>query len=43
MTDPKVETDEARQGETGFGMRWVLVISVLAAIFAMGIMIGTMI
>ena len=43
MTDPKVETDEARQGETGKGVRWVLVVSVIAAIFAMGILVGTMI
>ncbi|MEQ8559329.1 MAG: hypothetical protein RIB03_13510 [Henriciella sp.] len=43
MTDPKIQTDEARQGETGKGVRWVLIISIIAAIFAMGILIGTMI
>ena len=43
MTDPKVETDQARQGETGFGMRWVLVISVIATVFAFGLLAGTMI
>ncbi|WP_158085609.1 hypothetical protein [Henriciella aquimarina] len=43
MTDPKLQTDEARQGETGYGVRWILGISVIAAIFAMGILIGTMI
>lgn len=42
MTEEKIDTDQARQGETGFGMRWVLGLSVIAAIFAMGIIIGTM-
>lgn len=42
MTDPKLDTDEARQGATGFGMRWVLIISVVAAIVALGLLFGVM-
>lgn len=42
MTEARLETEDARQGETGFGMRWVLGISILAAVFAMGIVSGTM-
>ncbi|MEE2878378.1 MAG: hypothetical protein VX593_05175 [Pseudomonadota bacterium] len=42
MTDPKLETEEARQGETGHGVRWILIISCVAAIFAMGVLIGSM-
>lgn len=41
MTDPQLDPQEARQGETGFGMRWVLVLSVIAAVFALGILAGT--
>ena len=37
MTEPKVETDQARQGETGKGVRWVLIISVIAAVIGMGV------
>ncbi len=43
MTDPEIKTEEARQGETGFGMRWVLVISVIATVFAFGLLAGMMI
>lgn len=43
MTDPQLETDQARQGETGHGVRWILIVSSLAAIFAMGILVGSMI
>lgn len=42
MTDPKIDTDEARQGSTGFGMRWVLIISVIAAVIAIGVLFGVM-
>ncbi|WP_370237473.1 MULTISPECIES: hypothetical protein [Henriciella] len=43
MSEAKLNTEEARQGETGFGMRWVLIISTVAAIFGLGIAFGTMI
>ncbi|MGB3625000.1 MAG: hypothetical protein WA989_04180 [Henriciella sp.] len=36
------DTNDARQGATGFGMRWVLVISIIAAVIAMGILFGIM-
>ncbi|WP_267889644.1 hypothetical protein [Henriciella litoralis] len=42
MTDPKLDKEEARQGETGFGMRWVLIISVVAAIVAIGLLFGVL-
>ena len=40
MTDPKLDKEEARQGQTGLGMRWVLIISVIAAIVAIGLLFG---
>ena len=40
MTEERLTTDEARQGQTGFGMRWVLLASVGGALFIMGIMVG---
>lgn len=43
MTEARLETNEARQGETGFGMRWVLVVSTLATVFAFGLLAGMMI
>jgi len=43
MTEPQLDTNEARQGETGFGVRWILIISSIAAVFAMGILVGTMV
>ena len=43
MTEPQLDPQEARQGETGFGMRWVLIISVIAAVFALGVLAGSVI
>lgn len=43
MTDPELNTQEARQGQTGFGMRWVLILSIIATVFAFGLLAGTMI
>jgi hypothetical protein len=37
MTEPKLQKEEARQGETGKGVRYVLVISTIAAVIAMGL------
>ena len=43
MTEARLDTNEARQGTTGFGMRWVLGISILATVFAFGLLAGMMI
>ncbi|WP_018146991.1 hypothetical protein [Henriciella marina] len=40
MTDPKLQEEEARQGETGKGVRYVLVISTVAAVIAMGLILA---
>lgn len=37
MTDPKLPEEEARQGETGKGVRYVLIISTIAAVLALGL------
>ena len=41
--EERLQTDEARQGATGFGMRWVLIISTIATVFAFGLLAGLMI
>ena len=41
MTHSELRTDEARQGQTGFHVRWILAVSVVAAVFAMGLILGT--
>jgi hypothetical protein len=38
MTEPKLEEEQARQGETGKGVRYVLVISTIVAAIALGVM-----
>ena len=43
MSHSELETNEARQGQTGFHVRWILAISVVAAVFAMGLIVGTVI
>ena len=40
MTDPKLQEEEARQGETGKGVRYVLVISTVAALIGLGIVLA---
>ncbi len=40
MSNPKLRDEDARQGKTGMGVRWVLVISTLAAIVALGLIFG---
>ncbi len=37
MTEPKLQEEEARQGETGKGVRYVLIISTVAAVIALGV------
>ena len=37
MTDPKLKKEKARQGETGKGVRYVLVISTIAAVIGLGL------
>ena len=37
MTDPKLPEEQARQGETGKGVRYVLIISTIAAVVGLGI------
>ncbi|WP_290843303.1 hypothetical protein [Henriciella sp.] len=37
MTDPKLPEEDARQGETGKGVRYVLIISTIAAVLALGL------
>lgn len=40
MTDPKVQEEQARQGETGKGVRYVLIISTIAAVVGLGIILA---
>ena len=40
MTEPKLQEEQARQGETGKGVRYVLVISTIAAIVGLGIILA---
>lgn len=35
MSDPKLPPEEARQGKTGQGVRYVLVVSTVAAVIAL--------
>ena len=42
MTDPKLETQEARQGQTGVGVRWVLIISTALVIVGFGLVAAIM-
>jgi hypothetical protein len=37
MTEPKLQEEEARQGETGKGVRYVLIVSTIAAVVALGL------
>ena len=41
MSHSELDTNEARQGQTGFHVRWILAVSVIAAVFAMGLILGT--
>ncbi len=40
MTEPKVQEEQARQGETGKGVRYVLIISTIAAVVGLGIILA---
>lgn len=40
MTDPKLPEEEARQGETDKGVRYVLVISTVAAFIGLGVVLA---
>ncbi|MEM5517284.1 hypothetical protein WNY37_10000 [Henriciella sp. AS95] len=42
MQEKELNKEEARQGETGFGMRWVLIISIVAAVIALAVVFATM-